>query len=55
MAVNKALASIDRLLPAKPPKLKGSSEIDENYIGGKQHANWRKLRNKEVVRAIFDK
>jgi hypothetical protein len=29
-------------------KLTGTVEIDETYIGGRQHNNWRKLRNKEV-------
>src|SRR5437868_556230 len=30
-------------------KLTGTIEIDETYIGGRQHNNWRKLRKKEVV------
>ena len=33
-------------------KLTGTVEIDETYIGGKQHSNWRKLRSKDVVMGI---
>src|SRR5437867_9523606 len=36
-------------------KLTGTIEIDETYIGGKQHNNWRKLRNKEVVMGIRER
>src|ERR1700688_5160394 len=43
------------MIEADPPKLKGVVEIDETYIGGKQHNNWRKLRNKEVVMGIRER
>jgi transposase-like protein len=43
------------MVEADPPKLKGTVEIDETYIGGKQHNNWRKLRNKEVVMGIRER
>jgi transposase-like protein len=43
------------MVEANPPKLKGTVEIDETYIGGKQHNNWRKLRNKEVVMGIRER
>jgi len=43
------------MVEADPPKLKGTIEIDETYIGGKQHNNWRKLRNKEVVMGIRER
>jgi ISXO2-like transposase domain len=36
-------------------KLTGTIEIDETYIGGRQHNNWRKLRNKEVVMGIRER
>lgn len=43
------------MVEANPPKLTGTVEIDETYIGGKQHNNWRKLRNKEVVMGIRER
>jgi transposase-like protein len=43
------------MVEANPPKLKGTVEVDETYIGGKQHNNWRKLRNKEVVMGIRER
>ena len=43
------------MIETNPPKLKGTIEIDETYIGGKQHNNWRKLRNKEVVMGIRER
>ena len=43
------------MVEANPPKLTGTMEIDETYIGGKQHNNWRKLRNKEVVMGIRER
>ena len=37
------------------PKLSGTIEIDETYIGGRQRNNWRKLRSKEVVMGLRER
>jgi transposase-like protein len=40
---------------ANPPKLKGTIEIDETYIGGKQRGNKGKLKNKDVVIGVRER
>jgi transposase-like protein len=43
------------MIEANPPKLTGVVEVDETYIGGKQHSHRRKLLNKEVVMGIRER
>jgi len=40
------------MVEANPPKLGGTVEVDETYIGGKHRGNRGKFRNKEVVMGI---
>src|SRR5579862_5324173 len=40
------------MVDANRPKLKGTVEIDETYIGGKQRGHKSKLKNKDVVLGI---
>ncbi len=37
------------------PKMTGIVEVDETYIGGKQHGHKRKLRNKDVVIGVRER
>jgi transposase-like protein len=43
------------MIEANPPKLTGTVEIDETYVGGKQRSNYRKNKNKEVVMGIRER
>ena len=43
------------MIESDPPKLTGTIEIDETYIGGKQRNNWRKNKSKEVVMGIRER
>ena len=43
------------MVEANPPKLTGTVELDETYIGGKQRGSKRKLLNKEVVMGIRER
>ena len=43
------------MVEANPPKMTGTVEVDETYIGGKQHGQRRKMRNKEVVMGIRER
>jgi transposase-like protein len=43
------------MFEANPPKLKGTIEIDETYIGGKQRGNRGKLKNKDVVIGVRER
>jgi len=43
------------MVEANPPKLKGTVEVDETYVGGKQRGNYRKQLNKEVVMGIRER
>jgi transposase-like protein len=43
------------MVEANPPKLTGTVEVDETYIGGKQRGNYRKRLNKEVVMGIRER
>jgi transposase-like protein len=37
------------------PKLQGVIEIDETYLGGRHHSNWRRLHKKDVVMGIRER
>lgn len=43
------------MVEANPPKLTGTVEVDETYVGGKQRGNYRKQLNKEVVMGIRER
>jgi len=43
------------MVEANPPKLRGTVEVDETYIGGKQRGRYRKNLNKEVVMGIRER
>jgi transposase-like protein len=43
------------MIEANPPKLTGTVEVDETYIGGKQRGRQRKNINKEVVMGIRER
>src|SRR5579863_3360896 len=43
------------MVEANPPKMTGTVEIDETYIGGKQKTHARKNVNKEVVMGIRER
>lgn len=42
----------EAMIEQNAPKLTGTVEIDETYIGGKQRGNYRKNLNKEVVMGL---
>jgi transposase-like protein len=43
------------MVEANPPKFKGTVEVDETYVGGKQRGSYRKQLNKEVVMGIRER
>lgn len=43
------------MIEANPPKLKGTIEVDETYIGGKQRGHRGKLKNKDVVIGVRER
>jgi transposase-like protein len=43
------------MIEANPPKLTGTVEVDETYVGGKQKGHRRKNLNKEVVVGIRER
>ncbi|MFZ0799902.1 MAG: IS1595 family transposase [Terriglobales bacterium] len=43
------------MVEANPPKFKGTVEVDETYIGGKQRGFKGKIKNKEVVMGIRER
>jgi len=59
--IRKAMASGEGILSnpgsgeSGAPKLSGTVEIDETYIGGKQKGNYRKRLNKDVVMGIRER